>query len=177
MALVLAILEVQIEAGSGWAINLPTWRPDPNKWYAKLYKKMMSNKEMTGYHMSLDLFVVLIFHLPFFFGVKWNLSAELDIIAIFMLYVVIWDYLWFVINPHFTVRDFKGKHTFWHQKWLLKLPADYWYAALVSFIIALINNYFIKTGYLKEWTIMFVLLIILTIFTKWFIKKFKPEWE
>lgn len=31
MALVLAILEVQIEGINGWAKNIPTWRPDPKK--------------------------------------------------------------------------------------------------------------------------------------------------
>ncbi|MBI4036842.1 hypothetical protein HY385_00245, partial [Candidatus Daviesbacteria bacterium] len=64
MATVLAILEIQIEGKHGWAKNLPTWRPKSQSFFVKLYSKMMSGKEMTGYHLSMFSFVVLIFHLP-----------------------------------------------------------------------------------------------------------------
>lgn len=177
MAIVLALLEVQIEGKNGWAANLPTWRPKPTTWYAKLYKKMMGNKEMTGYHLSMFGFVSLIFHLPFFFGVNWSFSKELDILAIYMIFIVIWDYLWFVVNPHFTIRDFKGDHTFWHQKWFLKLPKDYWFSIFISFIIAIFNKIFFDCEYLKNWFLMLTLLIILTTLAKIFIKIFKPTWE
>ena len=46
MALVLAILEVQVEGANGWAADLPTWRPNPNKWYSKLYKKVHNNNDL-----------------------------------------------------------------------------------------------------------------------------------
>ncbi|MDD4290311.1 MAG: hypothetical protein PHH83_03505 [Patescibacteria group bacterium] len=177
MATVLAALEVQIEAGSGWAKNIPTWRPDPNKWYSKLYKKIMSGKELTGYHFFMFGFVFLIFHLPFFFNLKWNLSQELNILCIFLIFIVIWDYLWFVINPHFTIKDFKGDHIFWHSKWLFNLPTDYWGSIAISLILAFINDKFLNPNYIKEWFIFFITIIILTLTTKWFIKTFKPEWE
>lgn len=177
MALVLAILEVQVEGANGWAADLPTWRPNPNKWYSKLYKKFMNNKDMTGYHLSMFSFVALIFHLPFFFNTVWTAAQELNVIIIFLLFVVLWDYLWFVVNPHFTVRNFKGNHLFWHQKWFLKLPRDYWISVLMSFFLALLNNNYLTSGYLRNWLIMFLVFIVLTILAKTLIKIFKPEWE
>jgi hypothetical protein len=177
MALILAILEVQIEGAHGWAKNLPTWRANPSKWYAKIYMKMMEGKEMTGYHLSMFFFVALIFHLPFFFNTIWSIAAELNVIIIFLLFVVLWDYLWFVVNPFFTVRNFKGNHLFWHQKWFLKLPRDYWNAILISFFLALLNNAYYTSGYLKNWLIMLLMFVVLTILAKALIKIFKPEWE
>ncbi|MCD4705862.1 hypothetical protein K8R61_02150, partial [bacterium] len=73
MALVLAILEVQIEGKNGWAASLPTWRPSEKERYVKFFKKIMGGKEMTGYHLSMFSFVALIFHIPFFFGLSWSL--------------------------------------------------------------------------------------------------------
>lgn len=177
MALILAILEVQIEGKHGWAANLPTWRPQPNKWYVKIFKKFTAGKEMTGYHLSIFSFVFLIFHLPFFWGNSWSLSKEAEALAVVALFFPVWDYLWFVVNPHFTVKDFKGEHIFWHRSWFLNLPSDYWLAFLISLVLAVVANYFLNPGYLINWLVMVVVFLILTILTKSFIKKFKPAWE
>ncbi len=177
LALILAILEVQIEGAHGWAKNLPTWRANPNKWYAKIYMKMMEGKEMTGYHLSLFSMILLLFHFPFASGVEWNLANEISTIIIFLFFIVTEDYLWFVINPHFTVRNFKGNHLFWHKKWLLKIPRDYWNAILLSFFLALLKDFYLYSGYLYSWFLVFIIMLILTMLTKWLIKTFKPEWE
>jgi hypothetical protein len=177
ISLIFAIVEVQIEGAHGWAAKLPTWRPIPSKWYARAYKKLMSGKELTGYHLSVISFLMLVFHLPFFFGLKWNISKELDILSIFSLFVVVWDYLWFVVNPKFTIKNFKGDHIFWHSKWFLKLPIDYWFLCGISLFIAIINYLIFNENYIKEWLVIFFLLLVFTIITKWFIKTFKPEWE
>lgn len=177
MALVLAILEVQIEGGTGWAGNLPTWRPKSDSWYSKFYQKFMSGKEMTGYHLSMFSFVFLIFHLPFFFGIDWNLAKELDIWVIFLLFIVIWDYLWFVVNPHFTVKNFNGKHIFWHSRWIGSWPKDYWFSCFLSLFLAVIINSFLIQNYIVEWLIMFAVFVVLAFLSKILIKRFKPEWE
>lgn len=177
MALSLAILEVQIEGKHGWAANLPTWRPAPDKWYAKLFKLFTGGKGMTGYHLSIFSFVLLIFHLPFFSGISWSLAAEAETLAIFALFFPVWDYLWFVVNPHFTVKDFKGEHIFWHKSWFIGLPSDYWFAFASSLVWALIANYLLNSRYLVDWLITLATFFILTILTKLLIKKFKPEWE
>ena len=60
LACVLAILEIQIEGKHGWAQNLPTWRPKNKNWFIKLYAKFMSDREPTGYHMTMFSFVILV---------------------------------------------------------------------------------------------------------------------
>ena len=177
MALVLAILEVQIEGAHGWAANLPTWRPGDNRWYVRIYKKIMSEKDLTGYHLAMFSFVLLIFHLPFFFGALWSVAEELEVWSLFFLFIVIWDYLWFVVNPHFTIRNFKGDHIFWHKKWIGRFPADYWFSVFFSFLLAIAVNFFFCPRYIIEWFIMFGTFLFLTWLTKVLIKKFKPEWE
>lgn len=176
LALILAILEVQIEGAHGWAKNLPTWRAKPNKWYAKIYKKITGDKDLTGYHLCLFSFIFVLFHSLFFFGIKWNIMMEIKIISLFILFMIIEDYLWFVVNPYFTVKNFQGKHIIWHKKWFLKLPLGYWIGVLISFFLAGLN-YLIFQENILNWLINLILLIILTILTKEFIKKFKPEWE
>ncbi len=176
LALILAILEVQIEGAHGWAKNLPTWRANPNKWYAKLYKKITGDKDLTGYHLCLFLLILFLFHAPFFFGLQWSWTLEINIIALFTLFMIIEDYLWFVVNPYFTVKNFQGKHIIWHKKWFLKLPLGYWIGSLISLFLATLNHFLFSKSMLN-WLIMLVLLIILTISCKWLIKIFKPEWE
>jgi len=177
LALVLACLEVQIEGGDGWAANLPTWRPCGESWYVKIYQKVFSGKEMTGYHLAMFSFVALIFHLPFFWGVKWSWPAEIDVWSIFFLFIVIWDYLWFVVNPHFSLKKFSGEHIFWHQKWWGSWPQDYWLAVGVSFVLAAANAIFFWSGYFVQWLITFFIFCGATFAVKIFIKVFKPDWE
>lgn len=64
LAVFLAILEIQIEGPHGWAKNLPTWRPKSKGLILRLYQKLMSDREATGYHMVMFTFVLLMFHLP-----------------------------------------------------------------------------------------------------------------
>ena len=103
LALVLAFLEVQVEGEHGWAAKLPCWRPG-GKWYARIYTKVLGGKEMTGYHIGVFSFAFLMFHLPYMWGLLWSMGAEFATLSAFFLFVVVWDFLWFVINPHYGKR-------------------------------------------------------------------------
>lgn len=133
LALALAFLEVQIEGEHGWAAKLPCWRP-AGKWYARLYGKVMGGKEMTGYHVAVFLFALLMFHLSYVWGVPWSTAAEFQTLSVFFLFVVVWDFLWFVINPHYGIRKFHPACVTWHKIWLGPVPADYYGAATLSFL-------------------------------------------
>jgi len=74
LALVLAVLEIQIEGKYGWAHKLPTWRPKKKNIFLKVYKKIMSDREPTGYHMLMFSFVFMILHMPYFFGLALDVS-------------------------------------------------------------------------------------------------------
>jgi hypothetical protein len=43
-----------------------------------------------------------------------------------MLFWVIEDFLWFALNPHYGLRKFRREHIWWHKRWLLGVPVDYW---------------------------------------------------
>lgn len=137
LAVVLALLEIQIEAGAGWAKNLPTWRPHSEKWYARLHMKLMSGKELTGYHMAMFSFVFMIFHLPYFMGREFALVNWFETLSLFFIFTVVWDFLWLVLNPHFSMRDFRRGGIEWHVKWIFVMPADYIYGIMISGLILL----------------------------------------
>lgn len=160
-SLVLAALETQIEGGFGWAAKLPTWRPRPESWCARCYRKVMWGKELTLYHVLIFSFVLLFFHYPYFVNQDWTLSAELNTISLFFIVIVVWDFLWFVVNPQYDFRDFWTKKVWWHKKWFLHLPVDYWFAFFAS---ALFYTKFSASGALfKEWLEIFVLFLFFTL--------------
>ncbi|MDO8505504.1 MAG: hypothetical protein Q7S48_02930 [bacterium] len=133
LALTLAFLEVQIEGEHGWAEKLPCWRPQ-GKWYARLYTRVLGGKEMTGYHIGVFSFAFLMFHLPYVWGLPWNTGAEFSTLSAFFLFVVVWDFLWFVINPHYGIRKFRPGCVSWHKIWLGPAPIDYWGGLAFSFL-------------------------------------------
>lgn len=154
VATVLAVLEIQIEGAAGWAKNLPTWRPK-GTWYVKLYERIMSGREFTGYHLTMFSFVFLIFHLPYVFGLPFNLDQELRTISFFFMFMVLWDFLWFVLNPHYPLSRFKKEHILWHKKWALGAPIDYYGGVIASLLVI------IPTGDFLWW------LTNITLFTIW----------
>jgi len=150
LAIVLAILEIQIEGKNGWAMDLPTWRPKKETWFWKIYKKLMSDREVTGYHITMFTFVLLILHLPFVFGEDINLINWLMTISTFFMFIVLWDFLWFVLNPHHPLKKFNQEHIWWHKKWWAGAPLDYYLAILFSFLVLLPAVF-----YYDLWTLIF----------------------
>lgn len=137
MATVLALVEIQIEGKDGWAKNLPTWRPSPDKWYVKVYSNIMGGRELTGYHLSMFTFVFLALNLPYVFGLTLNLNNFLKTLSYYLMFTVIWDFLWFVLNPHYPLLKFRRGNIIWYQKWFLRLPLEYYKALMASLIVIL----------------------------------------
>ncbi len=146
LAIILALLEIEIEGPDGWAKNLPTWRPNKDKWYTKLYASLFSNKELTGYHLTVFIFVLLIFHIPFVYGIPLTWDTWLRNMTLYMAFIILWDFLWFVINPAFTLKRFHKKEVTWHKEWFGFMPVDYYDNIIMSFvlvaILSLINHSF-----------------------------------
>lgn len=119
------MLEIEIEGESGWAKNLPTWR--------KINKNAAIGflRNMTGYHAVLFLMILFLNHIIFigFFGFS-GISDECFILAFHLFLITYWDFLWFVLNPHFTIKKFKKEHILWYtdSRWIMGFPIDYWYA-------------------------------------------------
>lgn len=163
LATVLAILEIQIEGQYGWAKNLPAWRPDKNKLYVKLFSKAFGEKELTGYHVTLISLLVLFFHFPFVLGYPLTWHNFVQIFSLFLLFTALWDFLWFVLNPHYPIRTFKKENVEWHKNWFLGLPLDYYAALIVSFWVIGIYQLFSGENLLIWWITNVGLFIIETL--------------
>src|SRR5262245_33485169 len=128
IALVLAQLEIQIEGPHGWAEKLPTWRwqtPSVLRW---------AGKPITGYHVFLFLFILLLMHLPILQS-GFTLEREAELLALFALLSVFWDFLWFVCNPHFGLARFHADAVWWFRSWILGFPAPYFAGIGLSLLV------------------------------------------
>lgn len=122
-ALSFALLEIQIEGSDGWARKLPTWRIE-NRWT----RLLMGSRPLTGYHLYVHLFLLVMLHLPYALGFAGgSLQAEARIAAFWIGFWVLEDYLWFVLNPTFGVGRFRREHVWWHAPaWWWIMPREYW---------------------------------------------------
>ncbi len=168
MAVVLALMEIQTEGRHGWAGDLPTWRPSNQKWYVRCWRRLMNDKDLTGYHAGIFGFVFLVFHLPYVFGFPFTLSHWSQTLSLFFLFVVLWDFLWFVLNPYYPLSEFKKEHIWWHKKWLALAPTDYYSGILVSLLIQIIAAGATYSWWpLGWWLLNFGLFSLLTLVVVW----------
>lgn len=128
LALFFAQVEIQIEGPAGWAANLPTWRIESH-WLLDLF---WGGRPMTGYHAWVFPFIALVFHLPAFIVGRWSWRLEARVIGAIMLFWVIEDLLWFVLNPAYGWAKLAPAHVAWHKHWWAGLPVDYWISSIVA---------------------------------------------
>lgn len=137
-AVVIACVEIEVEGKHGWAEKLPTWYRTTGFW-AVLYGKLLGGKPLTGYHLFMFFFPVLLFHAHFLMGVPWSAAGEMQAWAMYFAWCPLWDYYWFVLNPHYH-RKFHKDLVWWHHKshWIGGLfPIDYAIGFLLSAAFAL----------------------------------------
>lgn len=141
LATILALLEIQIEGKDGWAKNLPCWRPkDKDSFAVRAYMFFMSGRELTGYHIAMFTLVLLVLHLPFFAGVKWDGQKELWTVSVYFLISVTWDFLWHVWNPHYGIRNSTPQTLLNDYIWWGPIPKDYFVGIAVSVGLALLGG-------------------------------------
>ena len=135
-AFTFARVEIEIEGPWGWAENLPTWRI-ANRWTKLFY----GSRPLTGYHLWLQLFVIVLAHFPFAVQVwDWSWHRELRVIGFVILFFIIEDFLWFVLNPAYGLRRFRREHIWWHAPtWWWIMPRDYWIFSTIGIGIYLIG--------------------------------------
>ena len=132
----LAGIEIEIEGGVGWAERLPTWYFKRGL-TGRVYGVVMGQRPLTGYHVYAFTIPLLILHLPYVMGVDWTLAGELRTIATYFVLAVVWDYLWFVLNPAYTVRRFRRGNVWWFEvPWIWRFPLDYYLSILLSIGLA-----------------------------------------
>jgi hypothetical protein len=122
----LAGIELEIEGGYGWAERLPTWFRKRGR-LGRAYGVAMGRRPLTGYHVYAFTIPLLVLHLPFVAGVSWTVAGELRTLATYFALAVVWDFLWFVLNPAYTVRRFRRGSVWWFEvPWLWRAPLDYY---------------------------------------------------
>lgn len=130
-----AKVEIQIEGGAGWAANLPTWRVE-HHWLLDIF---WGGRPMTGYHAWVFSFMAILFHLPVFFAGVWNWKIEARILGCLMLFWIVEDFLWFVLNPAFGWSKFEPAFIPWHKQWYLRVPMDYLIFTGVGLILFILS--------------------------------------
>jgi hypothetical protein len=145
LALVLALVEIEIEGPYGWAEKLPTpYRVSGP--LARAFAFLLGGKPLTGYNLLMFTATLLAFHLPFAFGAPWTAARELAVLAAWVAWSAVWDCLWFLLNPAYGRRRFRPGNVWWHGRWLWRLPLDYWVAAVVSLALATAAQFALAGG-------------------------------
>ncbi len=165
--LVLAGIEVEAEGKNGWAEKMPTWYRTRGL-AAKLYMKILGGRPLTGYHSFMFVFPCIIFHSQFFFGLQWNLSREFMSLAMYFVCMCLWDFLWFLLNPHYKWEKFRPQNIWWHSKspWIFGLPLDYYVSWGISILFAVLAGWAGRDfNVLYDHLLLLGLLVIFTIIT------------
>ncbi len=126
LAVILALWEIQIEGKNGWAGNLPCWRIK-KKWIVKI----LGGRPLTGYHFFMITFLTFMVHLPIFFTI-WSWRLECLLLGFLIGLLLIEDFLWFVLNPHYRLKNFKRGKIWWHQRWWGPVPDFFWIGGLIA---------------------------------------------
>jgi len=161
-ALLFALVEIEIEGKDGWAMRLPTWfRRTP--WYARLYAFLLSGKPLTGYHAVMFFIPFVSFHIGLAFGQPWSWGLEAHVLASYLVWNVTWDFLWFLLNPHFGWARFRKGQIWWHGGiWLGRVPIDYVNALWASFLVAAMPWFVHRNaGHLRRHAIFVVAMVVL----------------
>jgi len=178
LALLFAYVEIESEGKHGWAEKMPTWYRVSTPG-AKLYGKIMGGKPLTGYHAGMFFLPLLMLHLPFVAGLEWSFVKEVQTISIYLIWAVFWDALWFILNPHYTYKNFTAEKVWWHKNWFAGVPSDYLKGIFGAMILVLIVD--IPTEEMEivqgqvTMLVTFVTLFVITVFLaphyhKWYWK-------
>ncbi|NDI87181.1 hypothetical protein [Undibacterium crateris] len=131
LAIFFAQVEIQIEGSAGWAVNLPTWRIEQH-WLLDLF---WGGRAMTGYHAWVFPLIAMFFHFPMFMLQQWSLALQARTIACIIVFWIIEDASWFIMNPAFGWHALRPENVPWHHHWWWGLPVDYWLGSAVAFVL------------------------------------------
>jgi hypothetical protein len=133
MAFVHAKWEVQIEGKDGWAAKLPCWRLNV------FFRKLLGEKPLTGYHLWMMILFQTIFHGIYMFRV-WSVGSEISLQGFFMLYFIMEDILWFIVNPHYTWKKFIKRDISWHKRWCGPVPSSYMVMGILGILLIILGR-------------------------------------
>lgn len=147
LAFFFAHIEIQIEGANGWATSLPTWRIEEH-WMLDWF---WGGRAMTGYHAWVFPFIALFFHFPVLFNGTWTVRVECRLLACIILFWLIEDFLWFVLNPAYGIERFSADFIPWHKNWLLGAPVDYWVGMPIAILLLYISGLPDRSSKINTW--------------------------
>jgi len=121
--------EIQIEGKDGWAAKLPGWRIKKG-WLVRL----IGGRPITGYHTFMISFTIAVIHLPLFF-VPWSWQMESLLIGFYIGMMLLEDFFWFVLNPHYGIKNFRKGKIWWHKGWWGPVPSLYWILLVIVVVL------------------------------------------
>jgi hypothetical protein len=126
-------LEIEGRTKHGWARCLPTKRVS-NK-----FIRFILGKELTMYHAYMLTMFGIIFHSLFLF-IPWTLAKESKTIGFLLIYFVMEDLWWFLLNPCYGLKNFKKGAISWHKRFWGGLPVSYWCGIILGLALLLIGG-------------------------------------
>lgn len=142
LCVIMAGLEIESEGKHGWAEKMPTWYRKTGR-TARVFGRLMGGKPLTGYHSYMFFLPLAFVHIPFVTGLPWSLADECRVLSMYFIVSVLWDFIWFVLNPHYGMRNFTKEKVWWHAKspWIFGLfPADYLYGMVIATVLAYLGG-------------------------------------
>jgi hypothetical protein len=82
----------------------------------------------------MTLFLIAIVHLPLFF-VPWSWRLESLLLGFYVGMVFLEDFLWFVLNPYYGIKNFRKGKIWWHKQWWGPVPALYWFLLIAVIVL------------------------------------------
>jgi hypothetical protein len=172
LALLFSAGFASVEGSIPYAGNLPdVWRPDPNLWWVKiLYWFPNLGRPVNG----LDTFFLLlaggfgIFLVPVYMkthGHPYGLKDWFEMLTVFIVFSVIEDWVWYLINPFFGIQRFWPEYipNWMHPLWFMGLPSQYWYGLFASIPVALIAHWPDYKSGAKFWLVVWATMIVLSL--------------
>jgi len=166
IALLLALVEIEVEGRFGWAEKTSTWYRTKG-FLVKVWHILAGRKPLTGYHMFFNILILLFIHSGFILGLTWNLETELKLLSSYFILVTSWDFLWFILNPDYGIKNFKKDKIWWFNKstWVFEIfPIDYLIAVVISFLVAFLNYKLTSNIYYLSYNLLFFISFLILIF-------------
>ena len=148
-SLIYSLMEIEIEGKHGWCKELPT------------AKNVC--KDFTLYHLLMNALIIITFTKIFYS------EGIFDVIFYTTGFFLIEDFLWFVLNPNFTIKKYTKENIPWHKEWMLGIPTAN-FVGLGIFIVSIIMSE--NTNELATSLLVFLILTILAILVSPFYHKF-----
>ena len=154
-----ALIEIEIEGPDGWAKNLPT--PKNFLFHLSLYHVYM-----------VTLAILIICAFVYYRDTKQCLeddekstmykirSVVSRILFMAVAFFLLQDFIWFVLNPSFTVSKYTSEHIQWHTSWFMGIPV-FNYVGLAFIVLAFIISP--ERGDMLASAVTLVCLLVLTV--------------